>query len=222
MSQVVNLVEDDAGLRRALTRLFEDAGLSVRAFESSEKFLASMCPGQRGCVVLDMLLPGLCGLALQSKLQESDVHMPIVFLTGYGNVSSSVSALKAGAFDFLEKPVAPLLLLERVRSALEYERTLFAAKTEARSAATRLKDLTPREREILREIAAGRSSKQIARHLGISYRTVEVHRTNVLRKTNSRNAVELAQLARGFAGRAVQLEGLARSEKPTDHGKPDR
>lgn len=195
MSRNVLLVEDEAPLREALVQVLEGAGLHVKDYASAEAFLAEVRSSQRGCVLLDARLPGMSGLDLQAELKVRGIEMPIIFLTGHGDVATSVRALKAGAVDFLEKPVPAQLLVERVRSALAQERERRAEVALAAEAAERAARLTAREREILVEVAAGRSSKEIARRFGISHRTVEVHRARIMQKMSARGAVELARLA---------------------------
>ncbi|HVB48429.1 MAG TPA: response regulator [Burkholderiales bacterium] len=213
MSRTVLLVDDDDAVRDALTQVLEGAGLSVRAFASAEAFLAGCRRGQRGCLLLDVRLPGLSGPDLQAALQARGLEMPVIFLTGHGDVATSVRTLKAGAFDFLEKPTPAAVLLDRVRRALEQERTRHAVKTAAVAADARLGRLTAREREILPEVAAGRSSKEIARRLGISHRTVEVHRAHIMQKMGARNAVELARLAGTGELGALPARGLRTHRK---------
>lgn len=209
----VYVVEDAAALAGALARLLEDADLPVQVFDSAETFLAALRPGARGCLVLDLKLPGLGGLELQARLNEFGSDLPVIFLTGCGRVRTSVRALKAGAFDFLEKPVAPLLLLDRVRGALAESRKRHAAKVAAAQAASRVQRLTAREREVLRYVTSGRSSKEIARHLGVSHRTVEVHRAHIMEKTGSHNVVDLISIEHALRGSGTPSETL-------DWGKP--
>lgn len=210
MSRSVLLVEDEAPLRDALTQVLEGGGLRVKGYGSAEEFLAEAQPGLRGCLLLDVRLPGLSGPELQAELSARGVDLPIVFLTGHGDVATSVRTLKAGAFDFLEKPVAAELLLERVRGALALERERHAAKLAQADAAARVARLTEREREILAEVAAGRSSKEIGRRFGISHRTVEVHRAHIMQKVGARSTVELVRLAEAGALGAPNASGTRR------------
>lgn len=202
------VVEDDDAYREALTQLLEDAGLRVEAFASGEAFLCTWKPEDRSCLLLDIELPGPSGLELQSMLAQRAGCIPIVFLTGYGDVAQLLGALKAGAFGFLEKPVPRLLLLDRVRSAIAEDSKTHAARTVADQARSRAERLTAREREILRHVDSGRSGMEIARRLGISPRTVEAHRAHIMEKTGSRNAVDLIRIERALRGPEAQGQPL--------------
>jgi FixJ family two-component response regulator len=196
---LVYVVDDDAAVRDSLLLLLESAGLRAAEFDSAEAFLAAHRGDQPGCLVLDVHMPGMDGLELQNELVRRGELMPIIFLTAHGDVPKTVRAMKAGAVDFLTKPVNGKLLVERVQHAVELSET--AHKREAR-----LKSLTQREREILKLAVAGQPNKQIARELGISYRTVEAHRSRILSKTGATTLLELANLIA-----ATQSEGLGRA-----------
>jgi FixJ family two-component response regulator len=192
----VYVVEDDAAVRDALAQLLEGKRFRVKLFESAERFLEACNPGQAGCLLLDMKLPGMSGIELQEALAARRVDLPIIFLTGHGDVPSSVRALRAGAVDFLQKPADSRTLLARVSEALAQDavrRTQRASQDAARKA---LQELTARERDVLPLVLAGHSSKDIARRLAISHRTVEIHRARIMRKTGSATLVELAAIAR--------------------------
>jgi len=193
------LVDDEAPVREALTQVLEGARLRVEAFASAEAFLAALRPGKRGCLLLDVSLPGRSGPELQAALAARGLELPIIFITGRGDVATSVRTLKAGAFDFLEKPVSAKILLERVSAALKLERRQHTQAATARAARERIARLTPREREIMALVAAGHSSKDIARRMGISHRTVEVHRGHIMQKTGARNTLDLARLSSGLS-----------------------
>lgn len=195
MSRIVTLVEDEAPVRDALTQILQGAGLQVEAFASAEDFLAALRPGRRGCLLLDVRLPGLSGPELQAALNARGVELPVVFLTGKGDVATAARTFKAGAFDFLEKPVRAKALLERVQAALQLERERHSRAISRREALRRLSRLTAREREVMALVAAGRSSKEIGRRLGISHRTVEVHRGHIMQKTQARSTLDLVRLA---------------------------
>lgn len=195
MTRKVVLVEDEAPVREALTQILEGAGLRVEAFASAEDSLTALRPGRRGCLLCDVRLPGMSGPELQATLKERGVELPIIFLTGKGDVATATRTLKAGAFDFLEKPIRADALVERVRAALALERERYARSSVVRATHGRLARLTPREREIMALVAAGRSSKEIARRLAISHRTVEVHRAHIMQKTDTHTTLELARLA---------------------------
>jgi RNA polymerase sigma factor (sigma-70 family) len=191
----VFVVDDDAAVRDSLSLLLETAGLQAETYASAEAFLGALRTDWSGCVVLDVRMPGMAGPALQTELSRRGVQLPIIFLTAHGDIPTSVQAMKAGAVDFLTKPVNGALLLERVHAALarnNHERKREAGRRTLRA---RLALLTVREREILALAVAGQPNKEIARHLGISYRTVEVHRSRILLKAGATSLIELARLA---------------------------
>lgn len=190
---VVFIVDDDASVRDALALLFDTAGIAVEAYPSAEAFLQAYRPDRRGCLVLDVQMPGLSGLELQTKLAELAVRLPIIFLTAHGNIPASVRAIKAGAVDFLEKPADGALLLERVQAALRDSAP--AAQGLDAAIERKFEHLTLREREVMARVAAGMSSKEIARVLGISHRTVEVHRARLMQKMGARTVLDLAAMA---------------------------
>jgi two-component system response regulator FixJ len=194
MNQTVFVVDDDDAVRDALTRLLEQAGFRVQAFASANAFLEQCSLAQAGCMVLDVRMPGLSGPELQEALAARGQELPIIFLTGHGDVATSVQTLKAGAYDFLEKPPEAAVLVDRVRGALELEKRERAAKKIALEARAKLDGLTEREREVLLAVVAGQSSKEIARRLGISYRTVEAHRAHVMQKTGADTIVQLVNM----------------------------
>lgn len=190
----VFVVDDDAAVRDSVCLLLETAGLAVEAHDSAESFLAALDPQRYGCLVLDMRMPGMGGLELQAELARRGALLPIIFLTAHGDIPMTVRAMKAGAADFLTKPVDGAELIERIEAALlraRSDRESVAARQEARA---RLAALTEREQEILALAVAGCTNKDIARRLGISFRTVEVHRSHILLKTGAATLIELAQL----------------------------
>ncbi len=191
----VFVIEDDPSIREMLSRVLEGAGLPVRAFADAEAFLAACGEEAAGCAIVDLHLPGMDGVALQAAMKEKGFALPVLFLTGRGTVSASVAALKAGAFDFLEKPVERARLLERVREALAADGERRARSLQRGQARARFARLTQREREVIELVALGASNKAIARRLQISHRTVEIHRVRAMRKLGARNALELAKLA---------------------------
>jgi FixJ family two-component response regulator len=195
MSPTVFVIDDDAAVRDSLGRLLEAHRLQVRTYESAEGFLAALRPTTSGCLVLDVRLPRMSGPELQARLAARGMRLPIIFLTAQGDIPTSVRALQAGAVDFLEKPVAGDLLLERVRAALRTEAKQRREQAQLTRARARYAQLTPREREVMGFLTAGQSSKEIARRLGISHRTVEVHRTRVMHKMQVTNLIELAAAA---------------------------
>ena len=188
------IVDDDHAVRDALGLIMETAGLAYRAFESAEQFLQTYCPGQPGCLLLDVNLPGLNGHELQAELIRRNIHLPIIFLTAYGDIPMTVRAIKAGAVDFLTKPVPRKLLLERIEAVLQNEAMAHEHDIAKEAQCSCLNRLTARELEILPLVLAGHPNKIIAKHLGVSYRTIEIHRIRILKKTSTTNLLELANL----------------------------
>jgi RNA polymerase sigma factor (sigma-70 family) len=191
----VFVVDDDAAVRDGLALLLDTAGLKVRTYDGASAFLAACAPDHAGCLILDVRMPEMTGPELQAELTRRGIDLPIIFLTAHGDIPTTVQAIKGGAIDFLTKPVVGAELLERVRAALEKSAQLRERASAARTLRERLEGLTRREREIMQLVAAGLPNKEIARSLGISHRTVEVHRARVMQKTGVTNLVELSRLA---------------------------
>jgi two-component system response regulator FixJ len=189
----VFVVDDNAGVRKSLRALLESAGLAVETYASGEEFLAAYDPERPGCLVLDVRLRHGSGLDVQDELRRRKTTLPIIVLTGHGDVSSSVRALKAGAADFLQKPAPPKVLLERIRAAIETDRQARAVTTERAVVMQRLAHLTPREREVAELLIAGKTSKEIAVAMNVSVRTVEGHRRMVFSKMNVSSATQLVR-----------------------------
>jgi FixJ family two-component response regulator len=189
---VVYVIDDDAAVRRSLTTLGRSHGLVVEAYASGREFLAAYDPGRVGCLLLDVRLGGESGLDVQDRLRRRGHALPIIVLTGHGDVATSVRAFRAGAIDFLEKPVRPPALIRRIREALRIDRERRRAESDRESLRHRFARLSVREQQVARQLVDGRTSKEIARSLGISRRTVEGHRHRVLEKMEIRSAVELA------------------------------
>ena len=189
----VFVVDDNVGVRKSLRALLESAGLAVETYASGEEFLAAYDPERPGCLVLDVRLRHGSGLDVQDELRRRKTTLPIIVLTGHGDVSSSVRALKAGAADFLQKPAPPKVLLERVRAAIETDRQARAVTTEHAVVMQRLAHLTPREREVAELLIAGKTSKEIAVAMNVSVRTVEGHRRMVFSKMNVSSATQLVR-----------------------------
>jgi FixJ family two-component response regulator len=187
----VFVVDDNSGVRKSLRALLESAGFAVETYASGEEFLAGYNPKDPGCLVLDVRLRDGSGLDLQDELRRRKAVLPIIILTGYGDVQTSVRALKAGAFDFLQKPAPPKLLLERIGAAIAADRRARAATTDRTAVGERLSHLTPREREVMELLVAGKPSKEIAAALHVSVRTVEGCRRTVLLKANVSSAAQL-------------------------------
>lgn len=190
---LVILVDDDASVREALSELILSAGLQAVCFASTRELLDSDVLDSPGCLILDVRLPGTSGLNLQDHLVRSGNPKPVVFLTGHGDIPMTVQAMKAGAVDFLTKPVRDQTLLDAVAAGIAVDAARRAAAAVVKRNVERLQSLTPREREVLREVARGRVNKQIAFDLGISEVTVKLHRGNVMRKMGAATIVELVR-----------------------------
>jgi FixJ family two-component response regulator len=195
VSPTVFVVDDEASVRRAVSRLLRAAGLTVAAFASPEEFLAQHDPHAPGCLVLDLMMPGFNGLELQKALVRKGSVLPIIFLTGQGDVPKSVQAMKGGAIDFLTKPVNDEDLLAAVRAAIEKDRVALREQAELSEIRARLATLTPREREVLERVVTGKLNKQIADDLGTVEKTVKVHRARVMAKMKVQSVAELVRLA---------------------------
>jgi len=190
----VFVVDDYAPGRRSISRLLRTAGFVVAAFASAQEFLAQYDPQTLGCLVLDLAMPVVSGLELQNILADRGSLLPIIFLTAHGDVPKSVQAMKHGASDFLTKPVNDEDLLAAVRSAIEKHRALWREQAELSEIRARLSTLTPREREVLEYVVAGRLNKQIASDLGTVEQTVKVHRAHVMQKMKVHSVAELVRL----------------------------
>jgi len=191
----VFLVDDDPGVRRSLSRVLREGGFEVQAYDSAEAFLARPDVSARGCLVLDVLMPGMDGLALQDRLSEAGGTMPVVFLTGHGDIPMTVRAIKGGATDFLTKPVASDALLAAVRAAIEQNEAGQRAEAGAAELLRRFERLTRREREVLAALVCGKLNKQIAGDLGIVEQTVKFHRARIMKRMQARTAAELMHMA---------------------------
>lgn len=189
------VVDDDPAVLKSLWRLFRSAGFEVATFGSAEAFLRHLESEASGCAVLDVSMPDLDGLTLQQTLVERGVDLPVLFLTGQGDIPKSVRAMKAGASDFLTKPIDDEVLLGCVRQALERSRALRESRWRSLDVRERLASLTPREREVLEGVIAGRLNKQIGGDLGIREATVKVHRGRVMEKMGASSVADLVHLA---------------------------
>lgn len=192
----VYVVDDDAAVRDSLALLLESAGLQAETYPTAQAFLDEARTQQHGCcLLLDVRMPGMSGLELQSALAERNIDIPIIFITAHGDVPMSATAFKAGAVDFLEKPLSEETLLGRVREAIARDARHRQRSAERSEAQARLQRLTPREREVMAMVVQGESNKAIARRLNVSYRTVETHRARVMEKMEAESLPALIRLA---------------------------
>jgi len=192
---VVFVIDDDASVRDALSGLFRAIAMNAQLFGSTQEFLAAKRPDAPGCIVLDVRLPGVNGLDFQSELAKSGIVLPIIFITGHGDVPMSVRAMKAGAIEFLTKPFSDRDLLAAIRHGIECDRARRASDAAVAGLRDRFASLTPREREIMAQVVEGRLSKQIAASLGLSEITVKVHRARLMQKVAAKSVAELVRMA---------------------------
>ena len=195
LQQVVFVVDDDSGLREALSSLFRSVGLQVKAYASAAEFLQSKRPDRPSCMVLDVRLPGLSGLDFQAELAKANIRIPIVFMTGHGDIPMTVRAMKAGAVEFLPKPFRDQDMLDAVQTGLEIDRDRRRHAAEISKLRVSFKTLTPREQEIMGLVASGLMNKQIAGEIGVSEVTVKLHHGNVMRKMEAKSLAELVRMA---------------------------
>lgn len=191
----VFVVDDDKAVRKSLSFLLKAAGHTTETFPSAASFLEAYDPSRRGCLLLDVRMPQMTGLELQQELNARDWHIPAIFITGHGTVPMAIAAMKAGAFDFIEKPLRDDVLLESVDRALAWEESTRTEHLELATLKSRAALLTEREKEVLGLVAAGEPNKAIARRLGISFRTVELHRSHILEKMQARTVAQLIRMA---------------------------
>ena len=191
----VFVVDDDQAMRNSLKWLIESVGMKVETFASADEFIHNYYPGRAGCLLLDVRMPGMSGLELQEHFLEHQINIPIIIITGHGDVPMAVRAMKSGAVDFIEKPFNDELLLESIRTALNYDHQLRTAQSERAEIAARLAQLTPREHEVMEMVTEGRANKEIANKLGVSAKTVEAHRARVMEKMEARSLAELVKMA---------------------------
>jgi FixJ family two-component response regulator len=200
---VVYVVDDDSATRSALSSLLRSVDLNVITFESANDFLAAYIPDVPACLVLDVRLPGLSGLDLQTRLTEIEVDLPIIFITGQGDVPMAVRAMKAGAVEVLTKPFRDQELLDAIRQALDRNRLSHLEKVAKIELRKRFESLTPREREVMELVTGGRLNKQIAGQLGISEVTVKIHRGNVMKKMQAKSVAALVGMAARLAKASI-------------------
>ncbi len=192
---IVHVIDDDEAMRDSLSFLLDVQGLDARLYDSATTFLAALPNLEPGCIITDIRMPGLTGLELVQRLKDEKVDLPVIVITGHGDVSLAVDAMKAGVMDFLEKPFSDESLLSSVKDALARLASTPAPDQERLEAQKRLEGLSPRERDVLMGVVAGKANKTIAFELDISARTVEVYRANLMSKTGARNLSDLMRLA---------------------------
>ena len=194
-SEVVFVVDDDASMRDAISRLLNAVGLTVQTFASARAFLNRRLPDVPGCVVLDVRLPGLSGLDLQREMVERGIHIPVVFITGHGDIPMSVQAMKAGAVEFLTKPFRDQDLLDAVRSGILLDRKEREERAELAELRDCVRQLTQREQEVMSLVVSGLLNKQIALQLGTSEKTIKIHRSQVMRKMRANSLADLVRMS---------------------------
>ncbi len=198
----VFVVDDDQAIRSSLQWLIESVGLKVETYPTADDFMGNYYPGRSGCLLLDVRMPGMSGLELQEHLVQKQIRIPVIIITGHGDVPMAVRAMKSGAVDFIEKPFNDELLLESIRKALMVDERQREVQSQRARVAARLAHLTPREHEVMVMVTEGRSNKEIATDLGVSAKTVEAHRARVMEKMEAGSLAELVRmvLAAGIGG----------------------
>ena len=192
---IVFVVDDDASVREAIRSLLRSVGLQVEVFGTAAEFLKNKLPDVTACLILDIRLPGVSGLDFQVELAAANIHIPIIFITGHGDIPMTVRAMKAGAVEFLTKPFRDQDLLDAVQTALERDRTRRAQDKTVHELRNHYGALTPREQQVIRFVTAGLMNKQIAAELGVSEITVKVHRGSVMKKMGARSLADLVRMA---------------------------
>jgi two-component system, LuxR family, response regulator FixJ len=191
----VHVVDDDPGMRDSVQFLLESVGIGVTCYESAEDFLGKYEPAMRGCVLLDVRMPGMSGLQLHAKLKEESIRIPVIIVTAHSDVPMAVAAMRNGAFDLIEKPYNDQVLIDRVREAIARDESEHAEHLQEAGIRDRIAELSPREDEVMRLVVSGFLNKQIASKLGLSIKTVEVHRSRVMQKMEARSLADLVRMA---------------------------
>jgi two-component system, LuxR family, response regulator FixJ len=193
-SALVMVVDDDAGVRNAMRALLKSVGLNSALYASAQEFLTAYQPSQLGCLVLDIRMPGMSGLELQQQLNLRGAVIPVIFMTGHGDIPMAVEAMQHGAFDFLQKPFRDQDLLDRIQRAIAKDAELRKSLGEHERIRAHLESLTPREREVLDLMTQGKQNKVIGQDLGVSPRTIEIHRARVMEKMGAHSVAELVRM----------------------------
>jgi len=195
LKPTVYIVDDDAAVRHFLSSLIRSVDLRTEEFASSREFLVSYQPNQPGCLLLDIRMPGMSGLELQHELHARGITLPVIILTGHGNVQVAVHAMKAGAVDFIEKPFNNELLIDRVQKSVAASLKEHQTRVDQNAVLTKMKSLTPREHQVLNLVVAGETNRNIAQRLNISVKTVEIHRAGMMEKMQAKSLVDLVKMA---------------------------
>jgi FixJ family two-component response regulator len=190
----VFIVDDEPAIRDSLSLMIEQENIAVEVFDSAEAFLATRLPQCKGCAIIDIRMSGMDGMQLQAETLKRHILLPIIFLTGHGDIPMSVQAMKAGAMDFLTKPVTREKLMISVRAAIQKSEMVLSESANYQEALSHLADLTDRERDVMLLAVQGHPNKHIARQLGISHRTVEIHKSKIMQKTGAVNLLDLARI----------------------------
>jgi FixJ family two-component response regulator len=205
---IVFVIDDDASMRRALTNLLQSVGLEVQTFGSAPEMLQSKLPDVASCLVLDIRLPGVSGLDFQTDLAKANIHIPIIFMTGHGDIPMTVRAMKGGAVDFLTKPFRDQDMLDAVVTAIERDRKRREVEKVVANAQALFETLTPREREVLTLVASGLMNKQVAAELGLAEITVKIYRGHIMKKMGARSLADLIRMAETLGIRRAKPSGV--------------
>ena len=220
----VFIVDDDPAIRDSLRMLIKRLGLRIQSYACAEAFLEELCPDTPGCLVLDIRMGGMSGIELQEKLIEKSVRTPIIFITGYGDVPTAVRATRQGAVDFIEKPFEQKMLLDRIQQAIEKDASSRQARAQHAEIAERFANLSPREREVMELVIAGKTSREIAIRLCRSEKTIKAHRLHLMKKLRARTSAELVRMymtvREKSQGTGLPQQGKALPSAPSAPGLP--